>query len=137
MRNTKIVYTFDDSGVFIEADIAFESWDLNGVFLLPANSTEEEPPVIPEGYFAKWNSLEWQLESIPTPEPITAPEPEPITWDQIRSQRNHLLSLTDWIFAPDVILENKEAWLTYRQALRDVPQDFTTPDEVVWPTTPQ
>jgi len=24
----------------------------------------------------------------------------------------------------------------YRQALRDVPQDFASPDAVVWPTAP-
>ena len=137
MRNTKTVYTFDDSGVFAGIDTAFESWDLNGVFLLPANSTEEEPPAIAEGYFAKWNGLEWQLESVPTPEVIVEPEPEPITWDQIRSQRNYLISLTDWIFAPDIVLTNKEAWLTYRQALRDVPQNYSAPEEVVWPTTPE
>ena len=59
------------------------------------------------------------------------------TWDQIRSQRNYLLSQTDWIFAPDVTLTNKEAWLTYRQALRDLPQSFEDPSEVIWPTKPE
>ena len=31
---------------------------------------------------------------------------------------------------------SKEAWLTYRQALRDLPQNFETPEEVVWPELP-
>lgn len=138
MRKTKTVYSFDNNGVFTGTDIAWESWDLNGVFLLPANSTEVAPTDIPEGYFAKWNGSEWGFESIPEPEPTPEPEPEPpLTWDQIRSQRNYLLSQTDWIFAPDVTLKNKEAWLTYRQALRDVPQSFTTPEEVVWPIKPE
>ena len=135
MRKTKTVYSFDNNGVFVGTDIAFESWDLNGVFLLPANSTEVAPLNIPEGYFAKWNGSEWEFENIPEPEPT--PEFEPtLTWEQIRSQRNYHLSQTDWIFAPDVTLKNKEAWLTYRQALRDLPQNFETPEEVVWPEKP-
>lgn len=137
MRKTKIVYSFDNNGVFVGTDIAWESWDLNGVFLLPANSTEVAPTDIPEGYFAKWTGSKWEFESIPEPEPTPEPEPEPpLTWDQIRSQRNYLLSQTDWIFAPDVTLKNKEDWLTYRQALRDIPQTFQTPEGVVWPTKP-
>ena len=138
MRKTKTVYSFTDEGIFAGTDIAWESWDLNGVFLLPANSTEVAPPEIPEKFFAKWDGSEWDLESIPEPEPAPEPEPEPpLTWDQIRSQRNHLLSQTDWIFAPDVTLKNKEAWLTYRQALRDLPQSFSSPEEVVWPNKPE
>jgi hypothetical protein len=138
MRKTKTVYSFTDEGIFAGTDVAFESWDLNGVFLLPANSTEVAPPEIPEKFFAKWNGSKWELEIIPEPEPTPEPELEPpLTWDQIRSQRNYLLSQTDWIFAPDVTLKNKEAWLTYRQALRDIPQTFSTPEEVVWPTKPE
>ena len=137
MRKTKTVYSFDDSGIFTGIDIAFESWDLNGVFLLPANSTLISPPQILEGNFAKWDGSKWKVESIPKPIPQPEPEPEPITWDQIRSRRNYLLSLTDWIFAPDVTLKNKEVWLAYRQNLRDIPDNFKTPEQVVWPTTPQ
>jgi hypothetical protein len=136
MRKTKTVYSFDNNGVFVGTDIAWESWDLNGVFLLPANSTEVAPADIPEGYFAKWDGSEWEFESIPEPVPTSEPE-TPITWESIRSQRNYLLSQTDWIFAPDVTLDNKEAWLTYRQTLRDVPEIFTKPEKVVWPQKPQ
>jgi hypothetical protein len=70
--------------------------------------------------------------------PPTAPELEPpVTWDQIRSQRNYLLSQTDWIFAPDVTLKNKEVWLTYRQALRDITQGLTDPIDAAWPIKPE
>jgi hypothetical protein len=138
MRKTKTVYSFTDEGIFAGTDIAWESWDLNGRFLLPANSTAVAPPEIPSGYFAKWNGSQWELESIPEPEPAPEPEPEPpLTWDQIRSQRNYFLSQTDWIFAPDVTLKNKESWLTYRQALRDLPQNFEDPEEVIWPEKPE
>jgi hypothetical protein len=30
-----------------------------------------------------------------------------------------------------------QSWLDYRQALRDLPQTFSNPDEIVWPTKPQ
>lgn len=139
MRNTKTVYLFTDNGSFVGADIAWESWDLDGTFLLPANSTEIAPSEIPEGYFAKWNGSRWELESIPTPQIEPALESEPklfLTWEQIRFQRNYLLSNTDWIFAPDVTLKNREVWLTYRQTLRDIPNNFSTPAEVIWPEKP-
>ena len=57
-------------------------------------------------------------------------------WEAIRVVRNRLLADCDWTQMPDVPLteEQKEAWREYRQALRDIPQTFATPDEVVWPS---
>ena len=57
-------------------------------------------------------------------------------WDLIRIQRDNLLRETDWVGLKDVVLANEEAWLTYRQALRDLPSTFKTPEEVVWPEVP-
>jgi len=66
--------------------------------------------------------------------PFTPPTP---TWEQIRQQRDGLLSQSDWAIIADATPKpNKEAWLNYRQALRDVPQNFSTPEAVVWPTKP-
>ena len=31
----------------------------------------------------------------------------------------------------------KQEWTTYRQALRDIPQDYDSPDEVVYPDKPE
>jgi len=31
---------------------------------------------------------------------------------------------------------DKEAWATYRQTLRDIPQTFASPADVIWPTAP-
>jgi hypothetical protein len=60
------------------------------------------------------------------------------TWDQIRSKRDGLLTASDWSVASDATPKpSKEAWLTYRQALRDIPTTFKTPEEVVWPEKPQ
>lgn len=62
----------------------------------------------------------------------------PPTWDQIRSQRDSLLKDSDWAIISDATPKpSKEAWLTYRQALRDLPQNFEDPSEVVWPEKPE
>ena len=60
-------------------------------------------------------------------------------WRKIRNQRNQLLKDSDYIMFPDITItaEKKEEWETYRQALRDIPQDYDSPDEVVYPTKPK
>ena len=59
-------------------------------------------------------------------------------WNLVRNYRNELLSRCDWTQIPDaaLTLEEKQAWSAYRQALRNIPQDFATPDEVNFPNTP-
>ena len=58
-----------------------------------------------------------------------------ITWEQIRSRRNNLLALSDYTQMADWP-GDKEAWATYRQALRDLPQTYTNAADVVWPIAP-
>jgi hypothetical protein len=65
--------------------------------------------------------------------PFIPPAP---TWEQIRQQRDSLLKESDWVGLSDVEISNKQAWLDYRQALRDIPQTFSNPSEVVWPVKP-
>lgn len=52
--------------------------------------------------------------------------------------RNHLLANSDWTQLPDVPLtaEQKAAWATYRQALRDVPAQAGFPENINWPVIP-
>lgn len=59
-------------------------------------------------------------------------------WNQIKYQRDIYLQKCDWTQHPDAILsiEEKTAWQEYRQALRDIPQTFATPDEVIWIIAP-
>jgi hypothetical protein len=67
--------------------------------------------------------------------PYVPPVP---TWEQIRSQRDALLKDSDWAaFADANPKPSKEAWLTYRQSLRDIPSTFKSPEEVIWPEKPQ
>lgn len=55
---------------------------------------------------------------------------------QARLRRNDLLQQSDWTQLPDVPLETKEAWATYRQALRDITAQSGYPFTIVWPTPP-
>jgi len=57
------------------------------------------------------------------------------TWDDIRNDRDARLKGSDWTQVADAPVD-AQAWADYRQALRDVPQTFAAPDEVVWPTAP-
>jgi len=54
----------------------------------------------------------------------------------MRDQRNQKLSDSDWTQLADSP-ENKAAWATYRQALRDVPAQAGFPWEVQWPQQPE
>ena len=60
-------------------------------------------------------------------------------WRKIRKERNKLLKDSDYIMVSDapITAEKKEEWTTYRQSLRDIPQDYDSPDEVVYPTKPK
>jgi hypothetical protein len=55
---------------------------------------------------------------------------------EIRQQRNALLTASDWTQAADVPQAIKDAWATYRQALRNVPQQAGFPTNVTWPQKP-
>jgi hypothetical protein len=59
-------------------------------------------------------------------------------WNRVRSQRDRLLSATDWTMTADAPLTTTQVdeAKTYRQALRDLPQDHSDPDAVVWPAKP-
>jgi hypothetical protein len=66
----------------------------------------------------------------------------PIGWVDlsvaIRSERDNLLAACDWIVMRS--LESGEAipaeWATYRQALRDLPQQAGFPVTINWPVKP-
>lgn len=55
---------------------------------------------------------------------------------EARSKRNALLASSDWTQVADAPVD-QAAWATYRQALRDVPEQEGFPASVVWPTPPE
>tara|TARA_R100000734_G_C3277769_1_gene72149 strand:+ start:478 stop:762 length:285 start_codon:yes stop_codon:yes gene_type:complete len=82
-----------------------------------------------------------------TDEEIAARQAEEKEWadgaaarnlSSLREERNRLLAETDWL-----IVMHKEkgtniptAWKTYRQELRDITNDYTSLNDVVWPEKP-
>lgn len=61
------------------------------------------------------------------------------TADDIRARRDRLLAATDWAVLPDSPLDAQslDAVKTYRQALRDVPQQEHFPGAITWPQMPE
>jgi hypothetical protein len=59
--------------------------------------------------------------------------------ERLRAKRNSRLSQSDWTQAVDAPLtpEQKTEWQTYRQALRDITDTYSSPEDVVWPTKPE
>lgn len=85
-----------------------------------------DPPQISSNEIAIWNGTSWEITNYP----------RTVTWDVIRGHRDFLLMESDWTVLPDTNVANKQAWLDYRQALRNVPQNFPNPLSVVWPQKP-
>jgi hypothetical protein len=72
--------------------------------------------------------------------PIPPPRDIEAEWAAVRAKRNELLAESDVYVMPDrwMIMQEEEklAWATYREALRDIPQNFDDPADVVWPVKP-
>lgn len=91
-----------------------------------------------------YNSLIWYPENTlpkPTEAELRVFDEEvslEVRWDKVKIKRNKLLVACDWTQLSDSPLnvEQKSAWTTYRQALRDVPQQGVEPENVTWPTQP-
>lgn len=66
------------------------------------------------------------------------PDPSETLAEEVRSRRDGLLRDCDWTQMPDSPLtqEEKTVWQTYRQALRDVPQQEEFPQNITWPDAP-
>jgi hypothetical protein len=50
-----------------------------------------------------------------------------------RRKRNQLLAECDWTQLSDVKAETRVGWVSYRQALRDVPEQVGFPWTITWP----
>lgn len=120
-------------GVFLEA-VEYEFQ--NGVVVLPKGYSFSLPPEIPAGHYAVLNGG-WKVIEGEPPSLFdhSGDAPSLIDW---RIERNKRLSNTDWTQLADAPLtvEQKAAWATYRQALRDLPQAEGYPDSFTWPVAP-
>lgn len=66
------------------------------------------------------------------PEPVEVAD---LYADQVRARRNQLLTASDWTQVADAPVD-QASWATYRQALRDIPQQAGFPTDITWPTKP-
>lgn len=59
------------------------------------------------------------------------------SWDIVRKKRDYLLKVTDWTMTPGSTVD-QQAWATYRQILRDLPQTYGEKNlkSLVWPKAP-
>lgn len=73
--------------------------------------------------------------------PILRPRNIEQEWIDVRRQRDQLLVESDPIVSiPDrwslLTQEKQQEWLDYRQLLRDIPQTYEDPKDIIWPVKP-
>ena len=68
---------------------------------------------------------------------VSYDDPSESQVSELRAERNAKLAETDIYMISDypITTEQKTAWETYRQALRDM--DFSDPNNITWPTKPE
>ena len=76
--------------------------------------------------------LEWLAEGNTT---LPPDEPKLDPWEEIRQKRDQLIRDSDWTMIPGATVDQAQ-WSAYRQILRDLPQTYSNPEDVVWPTPP-
>ncbi|WP_431276288.1 tail fiber assembly protein [Variovorax ureilyticus] len=79
--------------------------------------------------------IEIDLDNPPPDDPVPGPSVEELA-SNVRAQRDRLLVMSDWTQLPDVPEVTRQAWLSYRQGLRDVPGQEGFPSTIDWPKAP-
>ena len=75
-----------------------------------------------------WETVDAKITELENAEPLK----------YLRETRNAKLAETDWVITMHKELGTNipAAWKTYRQALRDITDTYTSLDDVVWPEKP-
>ena len=121
------------------SNLGITEWTLNGE---PTNESEfnsmfrkvtgldDDERVIlsenPDDFGVTWTQVKTKYDELVAAEPL----------NELRRVRNIKLAETDWTQSRDVTLANDADWATYRQALRDITDTYTSLDDVVWPEKP-
>lgn len=107
------------------------------VIVVPVDTTDytknyEEGTPIQSGsvYVENWLITSASVEEIT--------ERENIQWDEIRDERNRLLTECDWTQFQDTPISGSKLteWQAYRQSLRDITNQ-SNPFEIIWPVKPE
>ena len=64
-------------------------------------------------------------------------DPDVALWIEVRNKRDALLAASDHVLMPDYPMEDRSAWESYRQELRDIPQAYSDIEEIAWPEDPE
>jgi hypothetical protein len=92
------------------------------------NDPITELPAWANACIAVWEAKDYAVNNppAPTPEEVIALN---------KSEAKRFLDESDWAVLPDVPLQNKSEWETYRAALREIATNPTI--DPVWPVKPQ
>jgi len=105
-------------------------------FLIPEHTTEVKPPDFKANEYAMFNGTSWLVQIIEADtsadnespeefakrqEKLLSEIPVPNVMDMFRAQRNYKLSVCDFRVLPDYSGSDKDQWIAYRKALRDLP----------------
>lgn len=122
-------------------------YSIGMVHTSPSPSSAQISIPMPDGFsdLSAFSVQDGQLVEIPRPSmfhsfnnqtgewvDIRTPDSE---WPLVRAERDRRLLASDWTQLPDVPLATKEAWATYRQALRDITLQ-SNPFSIAWPVAP-
>ncbi|MBN6210682.1 phage tail assembly chaperone [Ralstonia pickettii] len=100
-----------------------------------------------DGDGKRWFLIDGALIDTEPPPPPAPPPSDTQLAQEARANRNGLLAQSDWIVmrhrdqldggaTTSLTAAQFKAWLTYRQALRDVPNQANFPQSVSWPSRP-
>lgn len=133
------MFTLQDNGDYAFTDAQRNVWGTIDVNVTIADTGEVIPftvdPQDSEEYGrALWDQINTSYLHLVAPLPDAQRDTE--LAEMAREDRNRRLKQTDWTQAPDVPEATRTAWLSYRQALRDVPTQSGFPAEITWPTPP-
>jgi hypothetical protein len=103
-------------------------------------AVEDPPAFIPDTQILEWTGTDWNIRDKTEQELELELERK---WQDVRSQRDYILSLLDWRFLRHqsqtrlniTLTDSIESLDTYAQALRDITLQ-SDPYNIVWPTAP-
>lgn len=102
-------------------------------------SVEEGTPELTDGAWVQaWNAVYKTAEEIAQIEAAEAQASIDAKWQSLRDDRTALLQECDWTQLSDapISAEKKAEWATYRQLLRDLPENTSDIDNISWPEKP-
>ena len=67
---------------------------------------------------------------------FTAPTTPLVSAEELREMRDVLLGMSDWRDLPSYQGTDQAAWRTYRQELRDMPENYVPTSSPLWPAPP-